>query len=650
MILESIRIREYKNIQDSGDVRIRGGVTCLVGKNESGKTSLLEALYRLNPLTTGHPETFVALRDYPRRRYGRDREHAPGIRPITATFELEEEDVQAVEDVYGQGVLAARRVTVSRSYDNEALWEFQCNEERAHPAPPAQELRSRNAATEEAVEEGAHPAAPVQELRSRDAATEEEVEQGLHSGIVPGTTPRDLPDGGTTLRDTPDGPPPTQVDRNLRAGVRRILERRLPGFLYFDEYSVMSGRLSVPRLQGGDANALGPSERTALSLLRLADVDLSDFDARDYESRKASLEAAANEITDEVLRYWSQNPLLSVDLDIDLDGHGAAGAPFIDIRIRNQRHRITLNFSERSQGFTWFFSFLATLSELRRSERTVLLLDEPGLGLHAAAQRDLLRFIDERLAPAHQVIYSTHSPFMVTSTDLERVRTVEDQDGAGSRVSHEFFDHSEDTRLPLQASLGRELIRSLPVGADTLLVEGPSDHVFLTALSSHLEQQGRSSLDRRWTVVPVGGLSGVCAFATLLQASPNVAIIVDLHGREERLAESPLGREMIAREGVIRLADITGTQEADIEDLFAESFYMDLVNRSNAAAVESFEVQGDGRIVERIETATGTGFNRFLPARFLLEHPEALSERLDDPTLDRFETLFKKVNESIGAR
>ena len=93
-----------------------------------------------------------------------------------------------------------------------------------------------------------------------------------------------------------------------------------------------------------------------------------------------------------------------------------------------------------------------------------------------------------------------------------------------------------------------------------------------------------------------------------------------------------MGREMIAREGVIRLAEITGTEEADMEDLFEESFYVDLVNRSNAAAVEAFEVQGDGRIVERIENATGTGFNRFLPARFLLEHPEALSEQLDETT------------------
>ena len=126
MILESIRVRDYKNIKDSGEVDIRDGVTCLVGKNESGKTSLLEALYRLNPVTTGHPETFLALRDYPRRRYARDRERVSDTRPVTATFELEEVDVRAVEEVHGQGALASRRVTVSRSYDNQLHWEFEC--------------------------------------------------------------------------------------------------------------------------------------------------------------------------------------------------------------------------------------------------------------------------------------------------------------------------------------------------------------------------------------------------------------------------------------------------------------------------------------------------------------------------------------------
>ena len=115
MILKSFHVRKYKNVDSSGEVCVEPGVTCLVGKNESGKTALLQALYRLNPLPTGHPETFAELRDYPRRHYGSDRERVPETRPVTATFELEDEDLEAVEAAHGRGVLASRRVTVSRT-------------------------------------------------------------------------------------------------------------------------------------------------------------------------------------------------------------------------------------------------------------------------------------------------------------------------------------------------------------------------------------------------------------------------------------------------------------------------------------------------------------------------------------------------------
>ena len=616
MILESIRVTEYKNIRDTGNVDIRDGVTCLVGKNESGKSSLLEALYRLNPLSTGHRESFVSIRDYPRRHYARHREHIPRKRPISATFMLEESDIQAVDEAHGHGLLASRRITVSRSYDNEVLWEIECNE-------------------------GGVPLAPAK-----------------HGGAPPGTGPPVAPTRGADTdsggaagarRDAHDSARPDAA-RNARDGVRHTLAQRLPAFLYFDEYSVMPGRVSIVRLLNGGEHALGPSERTALSLLRLADVDLSQFEIGSYGVRKAALEAAANHVTEEVLRYWSQNPSLSIDLDIDFEGRDVEGTPFLDIRVRNQRHRVTLNFSERSQGFTWFFSFVTALSELSREKRTVLLLDEPGRGLHATAQRDLLRFIDERIAPSHQVIYSTHSPFMMAATNLEGVRTMEDREGGGPHVSHAFCDHSDETRLPLQASLGRELLRSLPMASDTLLVERPSDQVFLAALSSHLELLGRASLHPRWTVVPVGGLSAICAFTALLDVGPNVAIIADFHDRGECIAHSPIGRDMLGREGLVRLPEVTGTQEADIEDLFAESFYLSLVNRSNAAAVEAFEIRGDGRIVQRIEYATGTGLNRYLPARFLLEHPDTVVDRLDETTLGRFETLFQMINRSIDRR
>ena len=98
---------------------------------------------------------------------------------------------------------------------------------------------------------------------------------------------------------------------------------------------------------------------------------------------------------------------------------------------------MSVPFDERSRGFVWFFSFLAYFNKLEGSEENdlILLLDEPGLSLHGVAQGDLLRLIEERLAPNHQVIYTTHSPFMVEPKALNRVRTVVDVDEVGTKIS-----------------------------------------------------------------------------------------------------------------------------------------------------------------------------------------------------------------------
>ena len=149
-----------------------------------------------------------------------------------------------------------------------------------------------------------------------------------------------------------------------------------------------------------------------------------------------------------------------LDIDFRLPEGAAPDAvkePYLEIRIENLRHHVSINFGERSAGFVWFFSFLAAFSEHRDSpDPLVLLLDEPATGLHASAQGDLLRYIDEKLAPKRQVIYTTHSPFMVEPTDLGRARTVEDRDEGGTHISSEVLETSPETLYPLQAALGYE--------------------------------------------------------------------------------------------------------------------------------------------------------------------------------------------------
>ena len=132
--------------------------------------------------------------------------------------------------------------------------------------------------------------------------------------------------------------------------------------------------------------------------------------------------------------------------------------------------------NERSRGFQWFFSFDTTfLHETQGTfKNAVILLDEPGLHLHAAAQRDLLARLKE-YARDNQLIYTTHMPFMIDLERLDNLRVCTESKGKGSTVSADFYAADEHARFPLQAALGLSISQSLFIGSYNLVVEGVTD-------------------------------------------------------------------------------------------------------------------------------------------------------------------------------
>src|SRR5207249_5582507 len=137
----------------------------------------------------------------------------------------------------------------------------------------------------------------------------------------------------------------------------------------------------------------------------------------------------------------------------------------------------------RSRGFVWFFSFLAWYGDVRRgSDKIILLLDEPGLSLHAKAQEDLLEYFEAEVKGNHQLIYSTHSPFMVDPRHFERVRIVQDlsietdeklpRERGGEKVLTDILEATGDSLSPFQAALGYEIYQTPSIGPSSLLVDG----------------------------------------------------------------------------------------------------------------------------------------------------------------------------------
>ena len=166
-------------------------------------------------------------------------------------------------------------------------------------------------------------------------------------------------------------------------------------------------------------NNLTPEHRGILALLRMANIGIDAFaNPGPLEALIARIESVSINLTDQIMEFWKQNEDLEVKIDIRPDPSDQSpfnNGPNLYIRIANNRHRgVTTPFKQRSRGFIWFFSFLVwfdsvqnQLAQAKDTRPLILLLDEPGLSLHALAQRDFLKYID-KLAGRAQHAFALH--------------------------------------------------------------------------------------------------------------------------------------------------------------------------------------------------------------------------------------------------
>ena len=647
MKLTKVRLTNYRSIDDSTEFETEPDVTCLVGKNESGKTAVLQALLRLNP---EQGVEFDVTRDYPRvglNKYQRQHDQNPAT-VVTARFLLDANEVLGLETEFGAGIVKPKKVeneqqyevVATKGYDNRLSLVLDLDESAfvrhwlaSQPDVPNVTLKAMKGVTST---EGLLDKLDGLESSDEDKVAVEQFREAARADLV----------------------------RPLCERVQAFLVKHyLPTFMYFGEYDIMCGAADLAVLRTSEKST-DPGHRTLYALLELASITPGELDpaSGSYEDHKARLESTANSITDEVFKYWTQNRELEVEFDVAPLGpkdpkyrpptQGQPAASWFQVRIKNRRHRVTVPFNERSKGFVWFFSFLARFNQIADTQQPlILLLDEPGLSLHGTAQADFLRFINERLADGgYQVLYTTHSPFMVEPERLHRVRAVDDEDQKGTVLSADWLRADRSTAFPLLAKLGIDLAQGLCVGPNNLLVEGPSDLHFLQAMSELVESNGKPGLSRRWVILPVNGADRLPFFAAHLRSnSLHVAVLMDTDGQHRQRFDK------LTKDGVLDPAKVIQVREfakaktqCDTEDLFDVRLYLALVSQAysiSPALTEADLPKGD-RITKRVEQvfkARGRDdWNHYRPAKYLARNPFAVS--IPDKTLGRFIQLFEKMN------
>lgn len=640
--LKKVVINKYKSFLEKQEIEIEDGVTRIVGKNESGKTALLEAIAKFNYFDSNDKTfSFNSTNDYPRGELKRYQQEYPNedFDVITCTFELSDDLLNQISEDVGKEVFTITTIEVAKTYNNTKKY--------------YNVLTNTNKFIEQFLQNYTMDESTKKEL-VKSSSIEDFVEK-LENIEELQTAYKELKTKyvNNSKIDTED----------KLAGyiISEYIEPNLPEFLYFDEYYSLPGTINLQKFSNGQIDDTFTKEQKDITkaLFELSNIDIKKvMNSNNYEEFIAELEATSNNITDKLLEYWTTNKNLEINFEIQNveQSSNKPSEKILQIRIKNIKHRVTLPLKNRSKGFIWFFSFLVWFSKVQEKKNLIILLDEPGLNLHAEAQSDLLKYIDKELLPRYQVIYTTHSPFMIESDKLDEVRTVYDSNDSkvGSIISNALEEKDQGTLFPLQAALGYNLAQNLYISDKNLLVEGVADLMFLTVISGILNDNNREGLNEDITIVPVGGLDKVATFISLLRGNDlNMVCLLDsfIDQKGKKRLED-LIKDKIIKEKQIKFFDqyIDRLNIAEIEDMFEIDEYLKLFNeefKKEYRKIEKNEIDDKQPIIPQInKIIKEKRFNHYRPSRYLTSLCVD-KKYFSEETLARFETLFKDINKLL---
>jgi len=635
IILKKATIHKYKCIENVQSFEVDKDITVLVGMNESGKTSILEALAETNYFEKDSKFDFNATHDYPRKEKKKMEKSGIRAKAITCEFEIENDLFKKIEHDVGKSVFSKTSFSETTYYPGKDSInnDFSANYEQFVKSKTKELKISSNTINEKLIK--------ISTKAQLTALINEYKEEKIKTALQ-------------TLEKYYENK--WDWENSLSEYIyRTYIKSNLPKYLYYDEYYALPSRICIEQLE--DSTLDEEELKTAKALFELAEIDTRELiSADDFEDFKAELEATQASITEELFEFWSTNKNLDIQFDIDKvestdpRGNNRIVKHILDIRVKNNRTKVSLPLKNRSKGFNWFFSFLVWFKKIQEDQNSnyIILLDEPGLNLHASAQSDLLKFI-ENLSDEYQIIYTTHSPFMVDPQHLERVRTVvETKDG--SVVSTSIQEKDPNTLFPLQAALGYDIAQNLYISKNNLLVEGVSDLIYLEVMSGILEQNGRTGLSKEVTIVPVGGMEKVATFVSLLRGSKlNMACLLDssIDSSSKSKIEKLIFEKIIHQKKILFFDEFVDAKEADIEDLFEKKEYLNLFNSAfnEYENVDTTDLNSEiSRIVLQINKYFHSErYNHYRLANALASSGAEIKD-FSDETIGRFEKVFESVN------
>lgn len=462
MRLVKFRIQNYKSIKDSGWCWLASDLTLLAGKNESGKSAILEALRDFNIGVDKIPEEALPL----------DSTYKP---IIEMTFNVDKDILEYISDEMGfdlkdlLNIFKDNFINISKYHDGS----YKCDKDLNSLIKD-----DKKTINNESVDKINSLIEYISEIRQladipkpKINSSFGEVNASINNYIQQckrrlGSIPEQKRSIASGIFDEL-----TEIKKSLEEVPKdSILESFLyyvPNFIFFSDFSDIIP-FEIPLTDSKNHEAVK-------DFLKVANINIENvIGTTDIQRRKNILRDHSAILSGDFMEYWRQH-----EIKLVADVYGENLIICLEEEGRTQYFKV----EQRSKGFQWFLSFYLRL-KARASDINLILIDEPGLYLHAKAQKDVLNVL-EKISQNTQVLFSTHSPYLIDVNRLDRVRLIIKDDEKGSSIENKIHKGADiETLTPIITAIGLDISHNLVIGdkQKNILLEGISDYYYLQAI------------------------------------------------------------------------------------------------------------------------------------------------------------------------
>jgi hypothetical protein len=424
--------------------------------------------------------------------------------------------------------------------------------------------------------------------------------------------------------------------RNLLESLEENVLERIPSVVHFRSFEdELPDSISL-----GEDHELPDivEDFCALSGLKIEQLQA----ARSPQERKYIVEEATKVYSRDFGRFWRQENLT---VGVDVDGNKLV------FLVRGDGEPHSYAPSQRSKGLKWYTSFFIALSARGKGlGSAIVMIDEPGLYLHASAQADLLRLLEDMADNNYQILFATHSPYLISTDRLDRVRPVyKSPITKRTEVKNAWYllqsngDESErdiqETLTPLITAMGLDVAKGFPGISRGLnvIVEGPTDYFYLVAMNEVLCRLSRSALSKGAAFVPCLGHTNVGMLLSLLVGwGLQCVVVLDRKGTKRT-------KKLLIEQGYPedRLIGVGPRTNSSTADLFSPR------DAKRFIIPDDYKVPAGQRMSAVLKSVPGVS-ETVLARRFLDRIMRGEQLDLTGVTLDSFEKLFSRIAEAVG--